>query len=115
MASSLSNLVNNISEGTHKFKCKCSHNDKKCETCRIKYKYCNCFLENTNFQDDLLEYKFLFCNKNYQQKFDGKLREQCTLHIAHLCTFMHIYAHFLTTTVVSLFYCCKKVFILMNI
>ena len=32
MASSLSNLVNNLSEGIHIIKCKFGHNDKKCET-----------------------------------------------------------------------------------
>ena len=42
LASSLSNLVNNFSEG---IKCKFRHDDKKCEACGIKYKYCNCFLE----------------------------------------------------------------------
>ena len=42
MASSLSNLVNNLSEGIHRIKCKFGHYDKKCETCRIKYKYCDC-------------------------------------------------------------------------
>ena len=31
MASSLSNLVNNLSEGIHKIKCKYRHDDKKCE------------------------------------------------------------------------------------
>ena len=40
MASSLSNLVNNLSEGIHKIKCKYGHDDKKCETCEIKYNYC---------------------------------------------------------------------------
>ena len=39
---------------------------KKCETCRIKYKYWDCFLEYTNFKDDLIEYKCLCCNKSYQ-------------------------------------------------
>ena len=38
-ASSLSNFVNNLSEGTHRIKCKFGHNDKKCETCGIKCKY----------------------------------------------------------------------------
>ena len=28
---------------------------KKCETCRIIYKYCNCFFRYTNFTDDLIE------------------------------------------------------------
>ena len=45
--------------------------DKKCETCRA----CDCFLEYTDFKDDLIEYKCLCCNKNYQQKFDKKLKE----------------------------------------
>ena len=76
MASSLSNLVNNLSEGVHKIKCKYEHNDKKCEICRIQYKYCDCFLEYSNFNDDLIEYKCLCCNKNYKQKFDEKLKNQ---------------------------------------
>ena len=75
MGSSLSNLVNNHSDGIHKIKCKCGHNDKKWETCEIKYKYCDCFLEYINFKDDLIGYKCSCCNKNYQQKFDEKLRE----------------------------------------
>ena len=45
VASSLSNLVNNLSEGIRKIKCKYRQDDKKCETCRIKYKNCECFLE----------------------------------------------------------------------
>ena len=40
MASSLSNLVINLSEGIHKRKCKFGHNDKECNTFRIKYKNC---------------------------------------------------------------------------
>ena len=51
IVSSLSNFVNNLSEGIHE----------------IKYKYCDCFLEYINFKDDLIEYKCLPCNKNYQQ------------------------------------------------
>ena len=76
MASTLSNLVKNLSDGIHRIKCTFGYNDRKCETCRIKYKYCNCFLEYTNFKDDLIEYKCLYCNKNYQHKFDEKLKEQ---------------------------------------
>ena len=45
MASSLSNLVNNLSEGIHKIKCKYRQDDKKCETSGISHKVCNCFLE----------------------------------------------------------------------
>ena len=76
MASSFSNLVNNHSEGIHRIKCKFEHDDKKRKTCRTKYKYCDCFLEYTNFKDDLIEYKCLCCNKSYQQKFDQKLKER---------------------------------------
>ena len=56
MESSLSNLVNNLSEGLHRIKCKLGHDDKKCETCGIKYKHCDYFLEYKNFKDDLIEY-----------------------------------------------------------
>ena len=52
MTSSLSNLVNNLSEGIHRIKCKIGHNDKRCKTRRIKYKYCDCFFEYRNFKDD---------------------------------------------------------------
>ena len=73
MASSSSNLVNNLSEGIHRIKCKYGHDDKRCETCRIIYKYCDCFLEDINFKDDLIDHKCLCCNKKYQYKFDKKL------------------------------------------
>ena len=32
IAISLSNLINNLSEGIHEIKCKYGHHDKKCET-----------------------------------------------------------------------------------
>ena len=76
MASSLSNLINNLSEGIRRIKCKFGHDNKICETCGIKYKHCDCFLEYKNFKDDLREYKCLSCNKIYQRKFDGKLKER---------------------------------------
>ena len=66
MASSLSNLVNNPSEEIHKIKCKYRYDDEKCETFKIKYNYWDCFLEYTDFKDDLIEYKSLCCNKTYQ-------------------------------------------------
>ena len=47
MASSLSNLVNNLAEGIRK----------------IKYKDCDCFLEYF-FKDNLIKYKCLSCNKD---------------------------------------------------
>ena len=77
MASSLSNLVNNLSEEIHRTKCKFGHDDKKRETCRNKYKYCNCFLEYMNFKNDLIEYKCFRCNKNCEHKFDEKLKKRC--------------------------------------
>ena len=59
MASSLSNLVNNLSLGIHRIKCKYGHDDKNCETCQVKYKHCHCFLEYTNSKDNLTEYKII--------------------------------------------------------
>ena len=38
MANSLSNLINKI-------KCKYKHDNKKCKTCGITYKECDCFLK----------------------------------------------------------------------
>ena len=73
MASSLSSLVNNLSEGIHRIICKCEHHDKNCETCRQN---CNCFLEYINFKDILIGYKYLCCDKNYQHNFDEKLKER---------------------------------------
>ena len=75
IASLLSNLVNNLSEGLHRIKCNLGQDDKKSETCGIKYKYCHCFLEYTNFKDDLIEYKCLSCNNSYQRRFNEKLKE----------------------------------------
>ena len=73
MASLLSNPVNNLSERIHKTKCKFGYDNKKCRTCGITYKNCDCSLEHTNFRDNLIEYKCLCCNKNYQQ-FDENLK-----------------------------------------
>ena len=44
IASSLSNIVDNHTEKIHKIKCKYGHDNKKCETCGIKYKHCDCCL-----------------------------------------------------------------------
>ena len=52
MASSLSNLVSNFSEGIYRMNC---NDDKKCETYGIKCKFCDCFLDYTNFKNDLIE------------------------------------------------------------
>ena len=76
MATSSSNLVNNLCEEIHRMKCKYILLEKKYETCGIRYKYCVCFFEQTNFKEDLIEYKCLCFNKNYQRKFNEKLKEQ---------------------------------------
>ena len=76
IASSLSNLVNRLSEEIHRIKRKFINDDKKCGTCRIKYRYCNCFLEQINFEDNLIEYICLVTKiiitslmKNYRNGF----------------------------------------------
>ena len=67
MASSLSNLLYNLSEGIHKIKSKNEQDNKNCESCGIKYKDYESYREYTNVKDDLIGYKCLFCNKNYQK------------------------------------------------
>ena len=47
MANSLSNLVNSLSGGIHKIKCKYGHDDKKRKACRNTYKICDYFSEYT--------------------------------------------------------------------
>ena len=76
MGSSLLDLANNLFEGIRRIKCKYKQVDKKCETCTIKYKCCEFYLEHKNFKYDLIEYKCLCCNENCQQQFGEKLKEQ---------------------------------------
>ena len=42
----------------------------------ISNKYCDRFLEYADFKTDLIEYKYLCCNKNCQKTFDKKLKVQ---------------------------------------
>ena len=56
MASSLSDLVDNLAEGVHKIKCK----------------DCDCFLEYKSIKE---KYKCLSCNKDYSNKLDEKLKK----------------------------------------
>ena len=51
-ASSLSNLVDNLTEGIHKLKCK----------------DCDCFLEYESVTDNLIKHKCLSCNKDCSNK-----------------------------------------------
>ena len=67
MESSWSNLVNNLTEAVHKIKYIDRYDDKKCEMCRIKYKDCKCCLQYKSAKDDLIEYKCLWCNKDYRK------------------------------------------------
>ena len=60
MASSLSNLVDNLAEGIHKIKCK----------------DCDCFLEYESVKDNLIKYKCLSCNKDYSNKLDEKFKKR---------------------------------------
>ena len=59
MASSLSNLVNNLGEVIH----------------QIKFRDCNCFLEYESVKDNLIKYKCLTCNKDYSISADEKLKK----------------------------------------
>ena len=59
MASSLSNLVDNLAEGIHKIKCK----------------DCDCFLEYESFKDNLRKYKCQSYNKDYSNKIDEELKQ----------------------------------------
>ena len=58
IASSLSNLVDNLTEEISKVKCK------------------DCFLEYESVKDNLIKYKCLFCNKDYSNKIDEELQKR---------------------------------------
>ena len=60
MASSLSSLVGNLAEGIRKIKCK----------------NCDFFLKYESFQDNLIKYKCLSCNKDYSNKLDEKFKKR---------------------------------------
>ena len=104
MAGSLLNLVNNLSERIDKIKCKYGHDDKKMLNLWNYIQSMRLFSWTNKLKDDLIEYICLSSNKNYKQTFDEKLKGQ----------FFNTF-NFLTMITISLFYCCEKVFILMNI
>ena len=70
IVTSISNLADNLAEGIHKIKYKYGHDYKNYETFGIKYKDCEFCLEYTNFKNDLIECKWLYCSysKNYKTK-----------------------------------------------
>ena len=60
MATSLSNLADNLTEGIHQIKCK----------------DCNYFFEYESAKGNLMKYKCLFYNKTYSNKTDEKLEKR---------------------------------------
>ena len=60
MATSLSNLVDKLTEVIHKIKCK----------------DCDCFLKYESVNDNLIKYKGLSCNKNYSNKINKELKKR---------------------------------------
>ena len=66
MANSLLNLVDNLTEGIHKIKCK----------------DCDCFLEYESFKDNLIKYECSCCNKNYSNKIDEQLKKRFRTHLS---------------------------------
>ena len=60
MTSFLSNFVDSLTDEIHQIKRKYGHDNKKCETCGIKYKEYECCLRNTNVKDNLMLYKNLY-------------------------------------------------------
>ena len=60
MASSLSNLVDNLTEGIHKIKCK----------------DCDCFVEYGSVKDNLIKYKYLSCSRDYLNKLVEELKKK---------------------------------------
>ena len=60
METPLKNLLDNLTEGNHKIKCK----------------DCDSFLEYESVKDNLIKYKCFSCNKDYFNKLDEKLKKQ---------------------------------------
>ena len=111
MANSSSNLFNNLAKEIHKIKCKYGHDNKKCGTCGIKYKDSKFCFEYTNFKNNLIEEKCLCCNKNYQKTFHENLKKRFGNKINLLISWLTN----LTKISINLFYCCQKVFTLINL
>ena len=74
MGSSLSNLLDDLTQGIPKIKGKYRHDNKKCEISRTKYNYYNCYLEYTNVKNDLLVCKCSYRNMKLRKTFDEDLK-----------------------------------------
>ena len=60
MTASLSNPVDNLTEGIRKIKCK----------------GCDCLLEYESVKENLIKYKCLSCDKDYSNKIDEELKNR---------------------------------------
>ena len=60
MATSLSNLDDNVTEGIHKVICK----------------DCDCLLEYESVKENSIKYKCISCNKDYSNKIDEKFKKR---------------------------------------
>ena len=82
MASSLSNLADNLAEGIHEIRFKYGYDDEKCESCGIKYKDCDCCFEYTNVKLTKISISLsCCCQKEYEymdnwEKFNETLPEK---------------------------------------
>ena len=115
MTTTLSNLINSLADRIHKIKCENEHDNKKSEMCGIKYKDCDSFFEYTNFKDNLIEYKCLCCNKNYQKKFGENLKNRFFKTYKYSKHDVNMFILLLTSTNISMIgknlvklYCVKK-------
>ena len=72
----LPNFVDILGKEVHKIKCKYGHDDKNCEAGGIKYKDFECCLVYINVKNDLILYKGLCCNCNYQKELDQNLKKR---------------------------------------
>ena len=69
---------------------------KKHETCGIKYKDCQCYIEYKKVKDDIIVYKYkcFCCKKNYQKSLMKTWRSNLLIH-----------PHFLAMILWNLFCC----------
>ena len=89
VATSISNLVENLAKGTHKIQCKYLHHNKTCKTCATKYKCCQCSLEYRNVKYCLIKYKCLHCQKQFDEKLKKQFANTYTFSIYHINKFIN--------------------------
>ena len=74
MGSSLSNLLDELTQRIPKIKGKYRHDNKKCGISRTKYNYYNCYLEYINVKNDLLVCKCSHHIMKLRKTFDEDLK-----------------------------------------